>query len=128
MKSMKSVYWIVTILFGGFMIFSSISNVTSDPQAIEFFKSLGLPAYWLPFLGWAKIMGCITILTPGLNKLKEWAYAGLAFDLIGAIYAVTMSLGFQPMIGFLILPLVFLFVSYFLWKKTIQFSKPNPVV
>jgi DoxX-like family len=122
MKKVRIFYWIITILFGGFMMFSSISNVTSDPQAIEFFKSLGLPAYWLPFLGWAKILGCITILTPGLNKLKEWAYAGLAFDLIGALYAVIMSFGFQPTIAFLLLPLIFLFASYFLWKKAFHFS------
>src|SRR5262249_22200381 len=45
------------------------------------------PPYLLPFLGTAKVLGAIAILSPGFRLLKEWAYAGLAFDLIGAVYS-----------------------------------------
>ena len=41
----------------------------------------------ITFLDVAKILGVIAILIPGYPRLKEWAYAGLAFDLIGATYA-----------------------------------------
>jgi hypothetical protein len=38
-------------------------------------------------LGIAKTLGVFAILAPGVFWLKEWAYAGLIFDLIGALYS-----------------------------------------
>ena len=64
--------------------------------------------------------GAIAILIPGLNRLKEWAYAGLFFDLFGAAYSGIAVGGFQPSILFMLLPLGFLFLSYFLWHKMIK--------
>jgi hypothetical protein len=51
------------------------------------FKHLGYPEYLLPFIGIAKLLAVAAILAPGFHKLKEWAYAGLVFDLIGALYS-----------------------------------------
>ena len=36
-----------------------------------------------------------TVVLPGLPRLKEWAYAGLFFDLAGALYS-HLSLGDPP--------------------------------
>jgi uncharacterized membrane protein YphA (DoxX/SURF4 family) len=66
------------------------------------------PAYLLPFLGIAKVLGVIAILIPGFPRLKEWAYAGLTFDLAGAMYS-GISVGDPAgswmlfMIGFLLI-------------------------
>jgi hypothetical protein len=46
----------------------------------------------IPFLGVANLLGVIALLVPGYPRLKEWAYAGLIFDLVGAAYAV-LSIG-----------------------------------
>jgi len=70
-----------------FMLMASIPDLLRIQQAIDVFKHLGYPAYLLPFLGGAKTLGVITILVPGVLRLKEWAYAGLVFDLIGALYS-----------------------------------------
>ena len=51
------------------------------------FRHLGYPPYLLLFLGTAKILGVAAVLAPGLPRLKEWAFAGLTFDLIGALYS-----------------------------------------
>jgi uncharacterized membrane protein len=48
---------------------------------------LHYPDYFAPFIGVAKILGSIALLVPGNRKLKEWAYAGFTFDLIGATYS-----------------------------------------
>jgi hypothetical protein len=45
---------------------------------------LGYPAYFLTVLGTWKILGAIAIVIPGVPRLKEWAYAGMIFDLTGA--------------------------------------------
>jgi hypothetical protein len=85
------IYWIFTGLFAAFMFFTAIGDVIVNEEAVKFMNGmLGYPVYLLPFLGVAKILGAIAIVIPGFPRLKEWAYAGLAFDLIGAAYSVAM--------------------------------------
>ena len=83
----NGVYWVVTVVMAAFMLMASIPDVLRLPQAIEIFGHLGYPAYLLPFLGTAKILGVIAVLLPGVGRLKDWAYAGLVFDIIGALYS-----------------------------------------
>jgi uncharacterized membrane protein YphA (DoxX/SURF4 family) len=70
-----------------FMLMASIPDVLRQPQAIEIFGHLGYPPYLLLFVGIAKILGVLAVLIPGTGRLKEWAYAGLIFDLTGALYS-----------------------------------------
>lgn len=87
MKRTNIFYWICTGLLGTLILLGAIPDLIMHPQAIEIFKHLGYPAYLLPFLGVAKILGVIAILVPGFPRIKEWAYAGLFFDLSGALYS-----------------------------------------
>ena len=41
--------------------------------------------YILAIIGIFKIPGAITIVVPGFLRLKEWAYAGIVFELSGAV-------------------------------------------
>lgn len=117
MKKINTWYWIVTILFAGFMLFSAVPDMMMAPEAVTMITGLGYPKYFVSFIGVAKLLGAIAILIPGLNRLKEWAYAGLFFDLIGATYSGLAVGGFQAPMLFMILPLGFLFLSYYLWHK-----------
>ena len=79
---------------------------------------LGYPVYFIPFIGFAKIIGSIVILIPGLKKIKEWAYAGLFFDLAGAVYSgIAVAGGVDPMMLTLLAWIVPGIVSYVLWSK-----------
>ena len=89
--STKISYWIFTSLFAFVMIGSSIPDVISHPIAIEGFKKMGYPAYLVPFIGIAKLLGVFVILLPGFPRVKEWAYAGLMIDLVGATYSIIAS-------------------------------------
>lgn len=91
MKKTKIWYWVFTGLFAGLMLFSSIPDIFYLPEAVEFVTKLGYPSYFIPFIGVAKLLGVFTILIPGFPKIKEWAYAGLTFDLIGAFYSVAVT-------------------------------------
>jgi len=53
--------------------------------------TLGYRPYVVHLLAVAKVLGVIAILTPGFPRLKEWAYAGFMFDLIGASYSFYAS-------------------------------------
>lgn len=104
-------------MFAGFMIFSAIPDIFMDSEAKKFMAHLGYPEYIMPFIGVAKLLGSIAILIPGFKKIKEWAYAGLAFDLLGAVYSNIMTDGFQP--GLLVMLPVFIvaIVSYMYNQK-----------
>ena len=121
MKKIKIAYWIITGIFAGFMLFSAVPDILVVPDAVTIITGLGYPKYLIPFLGVAKLLGAITILIPGFKRLKEWAYAGLFFDLIGATYSA-LTFGFDIRITFMILPISFLFLSYYLWHKKMAAS------
>jgi len=52
---------------------------------------LGYPMYFFAILGFWKFFGALTILVPRFPRLKEWAYAGIFFDLTGAAATCAMS-------------------------------------
>ena len=120
MKKLTIFYWITTGLFAGFMLFSSIPDIMQVPEAVTMITGLGYPKYFVSFIGVAKLLGVIGILQPLFPRLKEWAYAGLFFDLFGATYSAIKVGGFDPMMLTMILPFSFLFLSYFLWHKKQQ--------
>jgi hypothetical protein len=117
MKKTNIFYWIFTGLFGFFMLFSAIPDMLSQPVAIEgMHNGLGYPIYFVPFIGVAKALGVLAILVPGFPRLKEWAYAGLFFDLIGATYSI-FAVGNIPGVGFMLLPLALAIASYVFYTK-----------
>ncbi len=126
MKKTNTIYWIITGIFAAFMFFTAIPDIMNNPKAVVFMDHLGYPHYFTPFIGVAKALGCIAIVVPGFPRLKEWAYAGLAFDLIGATYsqvAVAMQPGSQDSIApvsFMILPFLFLSLSYIYYHKRLK--------
>jgi uncharacterized membrane protein YphA (DoxX/SURF4 family) len=120
MKKNKILYWSITGLFSVFMLFSSIPDILCVPEAVAFMNHLGYPNYFIPFIGVAKVLGVIAILIPGYPRIKEWAYAGLAYDLIGAIYSVLATDGFQPQMLIMLLPIAFLVISYTLYHKRLR--------
>lgn len=120
MKKTNTWYWIITGIFCAFMLFSSIPDIMMVPDAVTFMNHLGYPNYFIPFIGVMKVLGIIAILVPGYPRIKEWAFAGLAFDLIGAAYSVVAVEGFQASVSFMLLPIGFLIISYILYHKRLS--------
>jgi DoxX-like family len=117
MKRTKVLYWIVTGLMAAFILMASIPDVLHPPEVVAAFAHLGYPAYLLPFIGTAKILAVIAILFPGFQRLKEWAYAGLVFDLIGALYShLSVGDGFAVWV-FAMIGLLLVTGSYLLYRK-----------
>ena len=87
--------WVFTGLLAALMLLSALPDVLRLPAAAAVFQRLGYPAYLLPFLGTAKILGVIVVIAPGAARLKEWAFAGLTFDLLGALYS-HLAIGDPP--------------------------------
>jgi len=117
MKNTKTFYWISTSLLAAFILMASIPDVLQLPVAVTVFTHLGYPTYLLPFIGIAKILSVVAILVPKFQRLKEWAYAGLVFNLSGAFYS-HISVG-DPL-GNWVFPVLGLFLaagSYLLYRR-----------
>jgi hypothetical protein len=85
MKAKAVVYWIMTGLVAFFIGGGGASQIwqyTANPHGIV--PLLLYPMYFFAILGFWKVMGSIAILVPRYPLLKEWAYAGIFFDLTGA--------------------------------------------
>lgn len=118
MKKTNIIYWTSTILFGGFMLSTALPNIITSPESVELMsRQLGYPTYIIAFLGVAKVLGVVAILVPGFPRIKEWAYAGLFFDLLGATYSVIAATGFDPMVLFMVVIFGMLFLSYAYFHK-----------
>ncbi len=119
-KRNSIIFWISTGLFTAFMLMSTIPNILSTEEWLEIFRQLGYPAYMLPFLGVAKLLGLVAIVVPGFPRLKEWAYAGLFFDLAGAVYSGLAVGGFDPLMLVMIIPFSLGTVSYIFFHKRLK--------
>ena len=84
-------YWITTALFCAVLGFSGFAHVTHREAMVEAMTGMGYPLYFMTIIGTAKLLGVAALLAPQRPLLKEWAYAGLAFNLMGA----TASHGFS---------------------------------
>lgn len=119
MKKNKLIFWIATailIIWEGIM---PLGTLLFAPQYVNAgTKPLGYPDYfaYAPII--CKVLGVIAISYPKTpSKLKEWAYAGLTFNLIFAFISHAMV---DKNIGFMLLPLVILailIISYVYGNK-----------
>jgi uncharacterized membrane protein YphA (DoxX/SURF4 family) len=83
-KGKNIAYWTTTVLVA-FSMSGGVAQVARVPGVVDgFVRVLGYPPYFVTILGVWKVLGAIAILVPRFPRLKEWAYAGIFFDLTGA--------------------------------------------
>ena len=121
-KNTNIIYWVSTIVFAALMTFSAAGGLQPTKQTIQILHDgLGYPIYFIQFISVAKLLGSVAILIPGLNRIKEWAYAGLFFDLSGAVYSGVASAGtFDPKILGMLMWIIPGIVSYYFWHKKLN--------
>ncbi len=122
MKTVKIIYWVSTILFALIMSFTAIPSLMNNKESLEFMTHLGYPLYFVQFISVAKILGGVTLILPGLTKAKEWAYAGLFFDLAGALFSIYAVDGINPGMAFIGFCLLLGVVSYLYKQKKNAFE------
>jgi uncharacterized membrane protein YphA (DoxX/SURF4 family) len=77
-------YWVTTAILLFAMLSGGIAELMHRPETIEGMKQLGYPVYFVMILGFWKVLGSVALLAPGFPRLKEWAYAGIFFNMTGA--------------------------------------------
>ena len=120
MKKTKIIYWIFTVLLIAMMLMSAVTSFMPNPQGEAMMKAIGYPYNVLQLLAIAKILGSIALLVPGFPRIKEWAYAGFTFDLIGAIFAFYMVGTPLADLAFMLVGLLLVFGSYTYYHKLLR--------
>ncbi len=116
-KTINRIYWTFTIIFCLGMLFSGISELVGTEEGNEVITKLGYPLYINAILGVAKVLGVIVLLQTKFKAIKEWAYAGFTFDIIGASASYALN---GDGLSATLVPLPFFIVlmsSYISWKK-----------
>ena len=90
-KTRTIAYWIATGLVALAFLAGGAVDLSRSPQVVEGMTHLGYPAYFATILGAWKVLGGAALLAPGLPRVKEWAYAGILFDLTGAAFSHAAS-------------------------------------
>ena len=127
MKRINIFYWVFTGLLLPVVGIGSVMGLTGDPKSTEIITSLGYPEYLSVFLCIARILALVAIFVPQFPKLKEWAYAGLVFDITGAIYSLIFV---RHSVADIVIPtiaLAIVFTSYFLYHKRANLAAARTV-
>jgi hypothetical protein len=124
MKKINTLYWIFSILFALIMVSTALPNIMMSADSIDLIHTkLGYPKYFIMMVGVAKILGVIGILIPGYPLVREWAYAGLFFDLAAATVSGIAVEGFHPMQLFMLVFFAPGVLSYIYYHKKLNGEK-----
>ena len=120
MKTQKIIYWSTTGLIALFE--GVLPALTSQTKlAKEGIKHLGYPEYFGDALVIFKVLGVLALIIPKVpTRIKEWAYAGFAFDFIFAAisHGAVDGINFQTFFPFIVLAILMLsYVSYHKLKE-----------
>jgi len=113
-KSKTIWYWIITGILSFCLFSGGLAQALQVQGAVQGFKPLGYPVYFISVIGIWKMLGIIAILAPGFKLLKEWAYAGLFFTMTGAVISHIASNDIHPQIIAPIVLAVFTVLSWYL--------------
>lgn len=113
MKLAKIAYWTTTVLVALDFVAGGVANIAREPTTVEAMTHFGYPLYFVTLLGVWKILGGIVLLVPGFPRLKEWAYAGIVFDVTAAAVSI-VAVG--DGVATTIVPLVFLAFTLVSWR------------
>lgn len=124
MKKYKIIFWaatIILILWEGVMPLATL--VFAPEYATVGTQALGYPDYFAYALIVCKVLGVLAISFPGTSaRLREWAYAGLSFNLV---FAFLSHACVDQNIGYMLMPLIFLAIlalSYIYGNKLRKFQ------
>jgi hypothetical protein len=115
-KGKKIAYWTTTGLIAFFIGSGGIAQVAQylgNPHGVV--PILGYPMYFFGILGFWKALGAIAILVPRFPRLKEWAYAGIFFDLTGAVASVAAVHVYGAYAFHILAPLILTFITVASW-------------
>ncbi len=119
-KRLRLAHWTITLSFLIVQGWAASQLLGASPRMRDALIGLGYPTYLVKVLGFATLLGMLAIAANFSSVLKEWAYAGFAFEACGA-FASHLSAGDSPLT---LVPPAFVLAlglaSYTLWKRSLR--------
>lgn len=119
-KTIRITYWVLLTLFCLFHVMDAIGGLSKAKAGVDAMNAMGYPIYLMTFLSVLKLLGVAALLQDKFRTVKEWAFAGFSFSLIGAAVSHACV---NDQVAFIILPIVFLAILltlYYFWRKLEQ--------
>jgi len=119
-KTIKVTYWVLNIVFCLFHVMDAGGGLAKAKAGVDAMNAMGYPIYLMGFLAVLKLLGVATLLQNKYKIIKEWAFAGFSFTLIGAAVS---HICVHDQVLFIVMPIVFLvvlFALYYCWRKMEQ--------
>ena len=88
-------YWATTSVVVAEGLIGGVADLLRLDPFFSQLTQLGYPAYLATILGIAKLLASLVVAAPRLPRLKEWAYAEIMINMIGAA-ASQMAVGNGP--------------------------------
>jgi hypothetical protein len=104
-------YWAVTAVVIGE---AAIGGTMDLLRMAPFYPVLIELGYLSTILGAAKVAAAIVIAAPGLPRLKEWAYAGVLINMVGAMAS---HLAVHDSLDNLVAPAAFAVLALLSWAS-----------
>ena len=116
-------YWTTTSIVVAEAGVGGLMDLLHQPPFVATMEHLGYPTYFATILGVAKLLAVPALLAPGLPRLREWAYAGIMINMLGAA-ASHVGAGDPP--RNLVAPLAFAAITLASWwlRPTLRHARP----
>src|SRR5690349_7153639 len=105
-------YWAVTAILVGECAVGGLLDLFRAPPFYPVMIELGYPPYLATIMGTAKIIAAVILVVPRLPRLKEWAYAGVLINMIGA---AASHLAMRQGVTTVLAPAVFTVLALLSW-------------
>jgi hypothetical protein len=116
-KKLSVLYWVFTAFLAIIMGTAGVLFLFRLDGSLIVIRHLGYPVYFSTLIGVTRLAGAAAVLLPVPKGLREWAYAGLTFDILVTIFSI-LSSGLR--LVSIIEPTIVLIAvlgSYFCWRK-----------
>jgi DoxX-like family len=105
-------YWTATAVVVGECAVGGAMDLLRMAPFYPVMIDLGYPGYLATIMGTAKIVAAVVLQAPRLPRLKEWAYAGVVINMVGA---AASQVAVHQALSTLIAPAVFAGLALVSW-------------
>jgi uncharacterized membrane protein YphA (DoxX/SURF4 family) len=110
---MKTIsYWATTAILALGTLSGGMAELVRRREVVEGMVHLGYPLYFVTILGFWKVLAGVALLAPGFPRLKEWTYAGIFFNMTGAVASHAVC---GDSLGHLLAPGIFAVLAVASW-------------
>ncbi len=108
-------YWVTPAILVLGILSGGLAQLTHQPETVAGIMALRYPLYFVTILGLWKVLGAIALLVPRFPRLKEWAYAGIFFEMTGAALSHAAYADYGKYAFHLIVPIIFATLAVASW-------------